>query len=349
MESATYHCLACGAPLSFSIEKQNWACEFCLSEFTLEQLSAQTQGQEEKFDEDKPPEIFEDENGMAAFECPNCGGRIITDDNTTATFCVYCHSPAIISSRLRGEGKPKWLIPFKLPKTEAVSAVQKLCKGKPFLPSDFKQSVVKGEVSGLYVPFWLFSSKIAARMKAEGHKVRRWSDSKYNYTETSIYSVLRAAEMDFENIPADGSAKMDDALMEGMEPYDYKDMREFSMEYVSGHFAESFDVDAQGVQSRIETRINSGAQSILKDSAPGYSALKIQDMTVSPHYIQHEYALLPVWTLMHVYGGKRYYFAMNGQTGKMVGKLPFSWKKVALSFGASWLAAFAILLLAVIL
>ena len=349
MESATYRCLSCGAPLSFSIEKQNWACEFCLSEFTLEELTAQTQGQEQKFESDTPPQIFEDENGVAAFECPSCGGRIITDENTTATFCVYCHSPAIIFSRLRGEGKPQWILPFKLPKTEAVAAVQKLCKGKPFLPKDFKNSVTKGEVSGLYVPFWLFSSKIAARMKAEGQDITRWSDSNYNYTTVKKYEVLRAAEMDFANIPADGSAKMDDALMEGMEPYDYTDMRPFSMEYVSGHYAESYDVEAPKVQERINTRIRSGAESILKEDATGYTTVHVQEMTVSTNSMKHEYALLPVWTLMHEYGGKRYYFAMNGQTGKMVGKLPFSWKKVAMYFGGSWLLAFAIFLVAVVL
>ena len=49
-----------------------------------------------------------------------------------------------------------------------------------------------------------------------------------------------------------------------------------------------------------------------------------------------EYALLPVWLLHVRWNGKLYTFAMNGQTGKLVGDLPLSkkqyWKYVTRKF-----------------
>ena len=39
-----------------------------------------------------------------------------------------------------------------------------------------------------------------------------------------------------------------------------------------------------------------------------------------------QYALYPVW-LITTYRGKRYTFAMNGQTGKFVGDLPIDEKR----------------------
>ena len=42
-----------------------------------------------------------------------------------------------------------------------------------------------------------------------------------------------------------------------------------------------------------------------------------------------EYVMLPVWLLYTSYHGKDYLFAMNGQTGKMVGDLPLSWLRAA--------------------
>lgn len=40
------------------------------------------------------------------------------------------------------------------------------------------------------------------------------------------------------------------------------------------------------------------------------------------------YALLPVWILNTKWEGKDFLFAMNGQTGKLVGNLPVSTKRV---------------------
>ena len=40
------------------------------------------------------------------------------------------------------------------------------------------------------------------------------------------------------------------------------------------------------------------------------------------------YALLPVWLLSTRWNGQNYLFAMNGQTGKLIGDLPASQKRV---------------------
>jgi hypothetical protein len=45
------------------------------------------------------------------------------------------------------------------------------------------------------------------------------------------------------------------------------------------------------------------------------------------------YVLLPIWMVTYHYRGKDYIFAMNGQTGKVVGKPPISRAKVAGWFG----------------
>ena len=40
------------------------------------------------------------------------------------------------------------------------------------------------------------------------------------------------------------------------------------------------------------------------------------------------YAMMPVWMLNTKWKGKDFLFAMNGQTGKLVGDLPVSWIKL---------------------
>ena len=35
--------------------------------------------------------------------CDYCGGEIVTDDVTAATFCVFCGNPTILPTQLEGE------------------------------------------------------------------------------------------------------------------------------------------------------------------------------------------------------------------------------------------------------
>lgn len=60
-------------------------------------------------------------------------------------------------------------------------------------------------------------------------------------------------------------------------------------------------------------------------------------MDVDIKKISYRYAMLPVWTLMYEHKGKRYFFAMNGQTGKVVGELPISAGRAALASALIWI------------
>jgi hypothetical protein len=155
--------------------------------------------------------------------------------------------------------------------------------------------------------------------------------------------------MSVRKIPADGSKRMDDKLMEAIEPYDYNELADFAMGYISGHYAESYEIGVKESRERIIPRIKQGASEIMRAQAGGYTAVNVRRLDVTTHSLTHTYAMLPVWTLMHEFGGKTYYFVMNGQTGKMAGKLPVSIPRAAAIFGGVWLAAFLILLLGVLL
>jgi predicted RNA-binding Zn-ribbon protein involved in translation (DUF1610 family) len=327
-------CPNCGGPLAYKIENSNWNCQFCLSAFTEEDID---KAEMQSGTEENQPQSDEKaaETNMRQYTCPSCGGRVITDENTTATFCTYCHNPAIISSKLEGEYKPNFLIPFKQTKQQATAALQKLCKRRLLLPRSFKEVAQKGEVSGLYVPYWLFGGKYKAGIDASATKVSHWSDSNYRYTKTDTYHVERHADICIENVPADGSKRMDDAIMEGIEPYEYSEMVPFALQYLSGHVAENYDVSEDICEERYKQRAYAGMESELKNTVIGYTAVNVTQFTHQDTQSETQYALLPVWTVMVPYRDKTYSFTMNGQTGKIVGKLPVAWGKAAALFGAA--------------
>lgn len=63
----------------------------------------------------------------------------------------------------------------------------------------------------------------------------------------------------------------------------------------------------------------------LQETVVGYSTCVTEDAKIQIGNRKASYALLPVWMLTNSYRGKKYLFAMNGQTGKIIGSLPVSW------------------------
>jgi DNA-directed RNA polymerase subunit RPC12/RpoP len=330
METVSYKCPNCSAPLSFDIDSQSWNCKFCDSVFTskdlgrIEALGSSETIKEEEISPAVQAKTIED---VTMYTCPSCGGKIITTPTTAATFCVYCHNPTIIASRLTEQkNQPDFLIPFKLNKETAIKNLQALCKGKLFLPKNFKKFVSDGEISGLYVPYWLFNFEVATSFTARGIKKQSWRSGDYRYTKTDMYNIVRSSEAFFKNIPADGSLRMEDRLMESLEPFNFSQMLDFKMEYLSGHFADIFDADIKTAARKIFSQIYPGVQSSLLKTAKEYTHIEGTNLSLDKKETMYSNVMLPVWVLMAKCEEKKYIFAMNGQTGKISGYLPRSFK-----------------------
>jgi predicted RNA-binding Zn-ribbon protein involved in translation (DUF1610 family) len=358
MSVMVYKCPQCGAPLTFNADSQRWDCKFCLGSFDVDQVdrtkAEEVQDDGEQAEEQQPLEtettsgfsVDEEFNrSTKVFTCPDCGAQIVTDATTAATFCVFCHNPAIIESQLSGMYRPSKVIPFKFDKESAKKAFKDWCMKKPLVPAAFKAEPQLEKITGVYVPFWLFDSDVSGSVHANAQKIRKWRTGNYEYTETQYFEVYREGDMSFRGVPADGSLKMDDNMMDLLEPYDYSQMEDFSMPYLSGYLADKYDQDDKAVYPRIEKKVRDDTISQLMNTIYGYSAIQIINSDVFIRRNHVEYALLPVWMLTYKYKEKNYLFAMNGQTGKVVGNLPYSFGRAAAWFGGIAAAVFSILFL----
>lgn len=327
-----YKCPSCGGAIEFDSHSQKMKCPYCDTEFDLEtlkkydeQLSKEAEQKDDISDwqTDSGKQWQEGEtDGMNVYTCKSCGGEIVSDENTGATSCPYCGNPVILTERFRGALRPDMVIPFKLDKKAAKEAYYKHIKGRPLLPKVFRRENHIDEIKGIYVPFWLFDADVAADARYKATKVRVWSDSDYDYTETSYYSVDRSGNMSFVSVPVDGSSRMPDDLMESIEPYKVADAVEFQTAYLSGYLADKYDVDAQQSTDRARERMKESAQDVLRDTVKGYASVIPENTNVRISGGDAKYALYPVWILNTTWRGKKYIFAMNGQTGRMTGDLP---------------------------
>ena len=345
MAVITYKCPNCGGALEFKSDSQSWQCDFCSSDFNSQDIKAiekRLLEEEEKLESQRLQEKrFETE--ARTYSCTNCGAEIVTDATTAATFCYYCHSPAILPGQLSGKFRPVKVIPFKIKREEATEAFIKWCKKKPLLSKDFTSVSQLKLLSGVYIPFWLFDCDVRGRISAEGRNIRTWVSGDKRYTETKYYDVGRSATARFNGVPADGSKKTDDKLMETLEPFDYSQMEDFTMAYLSGYLAEKYDLDDNAVYGRITQRINGYAERLLRDTISGYNSVSVKSCNVDISKDKATYVLLPTWIFTYSYKGKVHVFAMNGQTGKIAGSLPISKERMAAWFGIISASVFTLL------
>lgn len=333
MDATTHRCPSCSATLPFNPDTQSWKCEYCGADYTLEDL--------EKFE--KAYSKARTSMEVDEYSCPSCGAKIVTDENTAATFCVYCGSTAIIKSRLSDFLKPDYIIPFETTKEQAVDAFIKAKKGKLFAPRAFGNKNQIEKITGVYIPFWRYSVSTSGRISGKAETVTTWRAGDYRYTKRDTYRVRRDGEMKFFAVPVDGSKKFDDDIMDSIEPFMYEDVKDFSPSYLSGFLAEKYDVTSNEAYERAFTRIKNSFSDVLKNDITGYSTVSIEEVNVNIKDGKEDYILLPVWMLNIKYNEKMHMFAMNGQTGKMIGNIPVSWKKLLLWFAGVFACTFGLL------
>ncbi|NMA65081.1 MAG: hypothetical protein GX957_02420 [Clostridiaceae bacterium] len=335
-ELLQYKCPACGGAINFDSSIQKMKCPYCDTEFEMETLKALDESLKDEFPDEMVWETqagsqWEDDEAdhIVYYVCKSCAGEIVADENTAATSCPYCNNPVVMMGKLSGTLRPDYVIPFKLDKKAAKEGLMKHLKGKRLLPKIFKDENRIEEIKGIYVPFWLFNADADANIRYRATKIRRWSDSNYNYTKTSYYLILRNGSVGFERVPVDGSRKMPDDLMESIEPYNFDDAVDFQTAYLAGYLADKYDVEADESIMRANERIKHSTEQIFASTVNGYTTVTPERTNIRLRNGTTKYALYPVWLLNTIWNNKRYTFAMNGQTGKFVGDLP-------LDKGAYW-------------
>ena len=357
-----YQCPLCTGPLHFDAGTGKLECDYCGGSFSAEEIESlyakknEKAEQELQKEEQAAPEADpgwdlsgvgsqwgSDADGVRVYNCPSCGAELICDDTTAATACPYCDNPTIIPGQLGGALRPDYIIPFQLDKKHAIGALKKHCRKRPLLPGAFQTANHLEEIKGIYVPFWLFDGAAKGRMVFDATRSKVYQDGNYEITETQHYKVVREGSIVFEHIPVDGSKKMPDDYMDSLEPFDYSQMVDFSTAYLPGYLADKYDVSARESCDRADARASSTLSASLERTVTGYEHVSVQQENIHLDRNKVKYALLPVWLLRTKWEGKEYLFAMNGQTGKLVGDLPIDQKKKRLAFWGCYALFFLIL------
>ncbi len=313
-----YKCPNCGSSMVFDADSGKLTCESCGRQDNILQIPDLLTHY-----------VFSAEDAGKEYHCNNCGAAIMTEAATSATSCSFCDSPVVLSDRLSGNLAPAKIIPFTVSEEQAVKAFRKWCKRGIFTPARFKPANRIKKMTGIYVPFWLYDLHNQVEVRATGKKVSTYSSGDYEYTDTKHYDVYRKIRLNYVKVPVDAAEKMNDGLMDQLEPFPYDRLKEFNTAYLSGYIAEKYSYNEQELYPRVKQKIREYINDYIEDTVSEYDSVSYDDIRVDTDLKQAEYALFPVWIVLYDYQKAEHAFALNGRTGKVAGKPPVSRMKVA--------------------
>lgn len=316
-----YKCPNCGSDMRFDSASGMLSCASCGRKDNVE------------FVEDPLLRATFEEDEARQYHCNSCGAVILTEPETSATVCSFCGSAVALGDRLTGELAPVKVIPFKIGKQEAIAAFKKWCKNGLMTPRGFMTADRIKSITGIYVPFWLYDLQTHVEASGNGTRVKSYRRGEYRITETQHFDVYRKLRLHYVHVPVDAAEKMKDELMDRLEPFTFKELKRFNTAYLAGYVAEKYSFDEQQMVSRARVKVAPYIEQALSGTVGSYSSISFPSKQVYTKVQRADYILLPVWIVHYDFDRMEHTFAMNGQTGKVVGKPPISKAKVA-GYGA---------------
>ena len=335
-------CPNCGAPLNYDPEKGTLICSYC---GTGVDLGEQKDNRISGFDfEDVESHAFqEDAEDIPVFNCVSCGAEILAAREEVSLTCPYCGNNIILTGKVSGKLRPDALIPFKIKPADLSNSLKRFYRDKKLLPKDFFSKSQLEKVTGVYVPFWAFSGELSGDLSYNAEIRSSYTTETEEVTTVRDYRLLRNVRVDFKDLLLDASEKMQDDYMDSIMPYDLSEAKDFDMGYLAGFAADRFDVKSKELSGRAEELMRTSAyNAVAQKAGAGYSNVRFVGGSLSADMSEVKYLLLPVYVFDLKYSGTPFRFAVNGQTGKAVGKFPkvkktykmFQQTRMAIAFAA---------------
>lgn len=316
-------CPACGAALTYDPITDKMKCDSCSNlyeTFELQEDYIQKSRREDSHNITMASDGRQDDDSMecSIYTCTACGAEIMVNDVEVSTFCSYCGQPTLIFSRLSTEKKPRYILPFTVTKEKAISVIKDNFANGFFVPEDIR-NIKPERIRGIYIPYWLFDihyedDQFLQGVVGSGKNLR-------------TYFYFRKAKCDFEKLAIDASVRLNDTISRKLNPFHTSYLKDFSMEYLSGFYADFYDADTDKLKAQAILRAQSTFDNEMKRSV---SASNVRAIRKNPSFeiTGTHYALFPAWFFTFTNEGRPYTLLVNGQTEKVVGSVPYDKNRI---------------------
>lgn len=305
-------CPKCSAELILDNENNKLKCEYCRSNFDL------------------------DETKKEVYTC-SCGAEIIS--GTELKKCIYCNSKELTHKSFKSKYNIDYIIPFEKTKEDAMNAFKKLCKDKWFMPKSFNVNKKSQEIKGVYIPFMMCDYDTTGVLETECDDISSWNSSGYKYTKTDKYKAIRGGNVSFENILVNTSNSFKNDILETIKPYNFKGLKSIDKDIINNYLIERNNKTKEDLIKEANEITKNYFKEEMKKDIKEFNKIKEIDSSINLYNLKVSFVLLPIWFLNIKYKNKTYTFAMNGQTGKINDNTPIDKKRIIFL----WISVFTIL------
>lgn len=339
-----FECPNCGSAIAYDVSAGGVACEYCgytapvqsvhlgrnaaEFEFTLETISHAERGWGEQ---------------RQVLHCDSCGAELSIPQGSLTATCPYCASNQVnVTTCMEEDLRPRFLIPFQITPERSKSLVRDWLGKGWFHPNELSANIVLSRLSGIYLPFWTFDTRVRANWRAQvGYEktVRHYNASQKRW-ETRTQIVWRWEEgtvtLDIDDFLLTGSSprRISHHILNRTYPYDMSGLMAYDPGYLAGWQAQAYETTLTEAWDSSKIMIREEARKACYQDIPS-SHIRNFSMRADFEDESWRYILLPVYLAAYRFEGQPYQVLVNGQTGSIAGQKPVAWWKIWLAVGAS--------------
>lgn len=330
LSTENFTCFSCGGTMSFDIKSQQFRCSSCGNEGNIETLFNQVNEYDFSTYQQREDSSISF-TGITNIICQNCGAEVVFDSHDTATICPMCKSSHVAIAKQKAGIPPDGIIPFKIDQYEAQEMFHKWIKSRWFAPNNLKKSYQEGALTGMYLPYWTYDANTIANYIGRGGTEHITKDNQGNTSTQIRWTIVGGiVQKYFDDIPVCASQKSNNNYLNDILPFNTSNKSlPFSASYLSGYQAERYSIRAdeafKTAQEIMEDELRTLArQQILRD----YDLAEVHSLSAKYFNVKYKHILLPIWKAIFFYNNKEYQYLVNGETGKVSGKRPYSIPKI---------------------
>ena len=330
VSTSSQKCPNCGNNLKFDPEKHKLCCEYCGSEFDIEEDKNYVE-----IDIAKGFETHEKwDNEVRVFRCENCGAKVILDKNATADVCPFCGTSHVVKIEEQAGIKPNVVIPFSISKEEAVKKVKTWAKKNLFAPRKFKKSLKTENLKGVYMPCYTFDSLTQSSYngKIGIYHTRTVGSGKNRRTETwTEWRYIQGNYREFFNDVTISSVKnLTQKNLEKLGGFPETENRVYEDKFLYGFMAYNSERPITDCWSDAKDKMDAALKRNIL-SQYRYDVVGYLNVSTEHTGVTYKLELIPIWVGNFIFNKKPYNFFINGLNGKVTGKLPASPVRVSIA------------------
>ncbi|MBR4470951.1 MAG: hypothetical protein IKS54_06550 [Erysipelotrichaceae bacterium] len=282
-------CPKCGGAAKYDIADRVYHCAYCGTTTSPGKI-LDLHKEWRKVCQSRLKKEFE-ESEAVLYTCPGCGAKVIVKKGEAVGKCSFCDSSLVSKEYTQQDDFPESIIPFKISLDEAKKRLKEWNLKHARIDVKGKLGKHIDDLEGYYLPYQFVRGPLECKVS------RDMSDRQYR-CGTYVNEIV-----------VNGSRQLKNEVLDGAEPFDFDECRDFNFGYVADHRVKMQDISDAELVSRTNAEVIGDCREMIEKT--------MHSTGVSIDANHSDLEKLPVLLPMYVISRGDLSVAVNGQNGKI--------------------------------